>query len=261
MVTKQDIFNMLTALGIQKTDTVLVHSSMRSTGGVEGGCDTVIDAFTEYLSDGLFIVPTHTWNSVKPSQPLYDVRTSMPCTGALTTVAVGRKEGVRSLHPTHSVVAFGKRAREFVQGEEHCGTPTPPGGCWARLYDEDAKILLLGVEHNRNTYIHAIDEQIDLPNRLCETPFTAQIRDENGQIHTVEFRGHCPGVGSAYFTNYKKPLEVLGAVTYATLGNALVYCCNARKCTEIIKHLWQKTDHDLVAQEEEIPFEYYADLM
>ena len=260
MVTKEDIFTLLQTLGIQKNDTVLVHSSMRSTGGVEGGCDTVIDAFTEYLSDGLFIVPAHTWNCVNAKQPVCDVRTTMPCTGALCCVAVGRPEGVRSLHPTHSIVAFGKRAREYVRGEENVRTPAAPGGCWSRLYDEDAKILLLGVAHNRNTYFHAVDEELDLPDRLAE-PIDLAVRDENGTLHTFEnYRPHKAGVGSTYFTNYKKPLEELGAVTYGTLGNALVYCCSARKCADILKHMWRKTDHDLVAQEEEIPREYYEDL-
>ena len=34
----------LEALNIRRTDTLLIHSSMKSIGEVEGGADTVLDA-------------------------------------------------------------------------------------------------------------------------------------------------------------------------------------------------------------------------
>jgi len=257
MVTKQDIKQMLADFGIAHDGVVMMHSSMRSTGGVEGGCDAVIDACKEYLCDGLFIVPSHTWDRVKEANPVFDVRTTMPCTGALTTVAVGRPDGVRSLHPTHSIVAFGPRAAEYVRGEEKCETPCPAGGCWARLYDEGAKILLVGVNQNRNTYIHAVDEMLELPDRLAP-PIELTIRDADGKEHTVMLRRH-RRTGSENFPNYTAPFEKLGAVTYGRLGDAVVACCDARECTHILKHIWAKADHNLVAAPEVIPESYYED--
>lgn len=257
MVTKQDICELLKTFGIKNTDTVLVHSSMRSTGGVEGGCDAVIDAFTEYLSEGLFLVPSHTWDRVGKDKP-FDVRNTMPCTGTLCTVAVNRPDGIRSLHPTHSVVAFGKRAAEFTSGELNATSPGFIGGCWNRLYEENAKILLLGVTHNRNTYIHAVDEMMDLPDRLAD-PISLTVIDGEGNEHILpEYRRH-KASRHEYFVNYKKPLEELGAVTYGQLGDALVYCCDARLCADIIMYIWKKTDHDLNTEFEEIPEEYYRD--
>ena len=47
------------------------------------------------------------------------------------------------------------------------------------------------------------------------------------------------------------------AVTYSKLGDALVYCCDAVKCADVIRGLWEKTDHDLCISEEEIPEAYY----
>ena len=257
MVTKNDIKLLLESLGIKSDDTVMVHSSMRSTGGVEGGCDALIDAFTEYLCDGLFLVPSHTWDRVNPETPLFDVKNTMPCTGALTVVATGRKDGIRSLHPTHSLVAFGERAKEFVRGEENAHSPCPPGGCWARLYDEKAKIILLGVTHTRNTFIHAVDEMIDYPGRLCENPFEITIVDYEGNEMKTIFRHHKAPI-SEYYQNFKKPLEMLGAVTYAKLGDATVYCCDAVKLADILKHIIKKSDHDLCTRDEEIPYEWYC---
>lgn len=257
MVTKSDIKILLKSLGIKHNDTVMVHSSMRSTGGVEGGCDALIDAFTEYLYDGLFLVPSHTWDRVNPQNPLFDVKNTIPCTGALTVVASKRPDGIRSLHPTHSIVAFGKRAEEFASGEENSHSPCPSGGCWARLYDEKAKIILLGVTHTRNTFIHAVDEMINYPGRLSEMPFEITIIDHNGNELKTMFRHHKAPI-SEYYQNFKKPLEMLGAVSYAVLGDATVYCCDAVRVADILMHIIKNADHDLCTCDEEIPIEWYS---
>ncbi|MBE6612809.1 MAG: AAC(3) family N-acetyltransferase, partial [Ruminococcaceae bacterium] len=63
MHTKSSLISDLRAMGVLSTDAILVHSSMKSIGEVEGGADTVLDAFMEYFADGLFMMPTHTWNN------------------------------------------------------------------------------------------------------------------------------------------------------------------------------------------------------
>ena len=136
MVTKQEILAFLEEAVIKHSDSVTIHCSLRSIGRIENGADGLIDAFREYLKDGLFIVPTHTWDKVGRKSPYYDVRTTVPDIGTLAEVAAFRKDGVRSLHPTHSVAAFGKGAAEFVRGEEKCASPAPPGSCISRLTDD-----------------------------------------------------------------------------------------------------------------------------
>lgn len=265
MITKEDIADFLAQADIKRSDTVLVHTSLRATGGIEGGADGLIDAFCGYLCDGLFIVPTHTWDDVTKDKPYFDVLQSKPCIGTLPCVAVERTrrgDGVRSLHPTHSVAVFGRRAAEFADGEENSASPAPAGGCWARLYDERAKILLIGVGHDKNTYFHAVDEMLGIENRLNEDVFTITIRDGSGREHIsppfhTHFTKGAPCCCSEFYPNYKKPLEALGAVKYSRLGNAEVCICDAVGSAEAIRRLWKNTDHDLCIREEEIPESYY----
>ncbi len=63
---------------------------------------------------------------------------------------------------------------------------------------------------------------------------------------------------SDYYPNYKEALERTGAVTYHTLGNALVYCCDARKMTDVITKIWEKADRDLCTQNEQISEVFYV---
>lgn len=255
MLTQQDIHAFLQKHGIPTDATVLVHTSMRALGEVENGCDGVIDGFCSYLRDGLFLVPTHTWDNVNEKQPVYDVRRTPPCIGALPTVAAFRKDGVRSLHPTHSIAAFGARAEEYVAGEEKFSSPCPPGGAWSRLYDEDATILLIGVALNRNTYFHAVDEEIPLPDRLRD-PIPITIIDRDGNAHAARFSHH-GRTGSENYTNFRAPMEKLGALTYGTLGKATVGILKVRRANEIYRMLWERADYPLCEEPKEIPTRYY----
>jgi len=262
MLTKNDIIRFLEENGIRHDDKVVIHASLRSIGPIENGADGLIDAMCEYLSEGLLIIPAHTWDEVGRDNPNYDVKTSVPCIGKLSEVAVMRKDGIRSLHPTHSVVAFGKGAAEFVKGEEKCGSPAPVNSCLSRLYEENGKILLIGVGHERNTYLHSVDERLGIPDRLNPNPFVINIKDYDGNIiQSPPFRTHYTVAAdtcvSEYYPNYKEAFEHDGAVTYGHLGKALVYVCDAKKMTDTVKKLWEKTDHDLCIRKEEIPREYY----
>lgn len=254
MTNRNDVFEMLEAFGIKPSDKVTVHCSLKSIGEIEGGADGLIDSFCSYLSEGLFIVPTHTWDDVTPEKPVYDVRKSVPCIGVLAKVAAFRKDGVRSLHPTHSVTAFGKGAAEYVRGEENSKSPAPVGGCLSRLYEENGKVLLIGVGHERNTYLHAVDERLGLPNRLNKNSCNLEIIDYDGnRIPVKGFRGHyTEGLDSCVselYPKYKQSFEEGGAVEYGKLGNALVYCCDARKMTDIAEKIWKNSGDELLFKE------------
>lgn len=264
VVTKNDIMQFLSDSGVKRDDRITVHASLRSIGEIENGADGLIDAMCEYLDQGLLIIPTHTWDNVNRQNPFYDVRTTVPCIGTMARVAAFRPDGVRSLHPTHSVAVFGKGAAEFVKGEELSGSPAPVGSCLSRLYEENGKVLLIGVGHERNTYLHAVDERLGIPDRLSSEGFVITIRDYSGrEIKSPPFHSHFTAAAdtcvSEYYPNYKKAFEYMGAVSYSKLGNALVYCCDARKMTDTVKKLWERTDHDLCIRNAPVPSCYYTD--
>lgn len=247
-------------MGIQPNDTVLIHISLKSVGEVEGGADGLIDAFCEYLTDGLFLVPTHTWNNVNADNPHYDVRTSVPCIGTVPRLAAFRKDGIRSLHPTHSIWAYGKDAERFIRGEENASSPAPVGFCWDRLADMGAKILLIGVTHNRNTFIHSIDERMNLPDRISANPYEVTIVDHNGNSIIRSMRPHsCSKTNdvSLFYVNFEKPLVALGAQSFGQLGNAHVRIVDAPKCREIVSRIYSRAESDIFTEYREIPENLY----
>lgn len=259
MFKKEELVAQIQAMGIRPDDTVLIHISMRAVGPVENGADGLIDAFRESLPEGLLLVPTHTWASVNRENPVYDVNTTLPCIGALPTVAAFRKDGIRSLHPTHSMWASGKGAMEYVANEENCPTPGMPGFAWERLGKVGAKILLIGVGHERNTFIHAVEEIADIPDRLSQ-PFAVTILDREGNTHSHLYRNHyCsrhPHV-SEQFPNFEKAFEYHGVQKWGRLGNAEVRIVDAAKCRDVVLKIYARTTEDLCIERRELPEELY----
>lgn len=172
---KQQLKDQLESMGLKGDETILIHSSMKAIGAVDGGADTVLDVWMEYFKDGLLLLPTHTWKTVNADNPVYNPYTTPSCVGLLTNIFMKRDGVIRSLHPTHSMSGYGKNAAEYLAGEEYNNTPCTPGGCYDRLKEVGGKVLLVGVGHERNTYIHSVEEVLNVPNRLSDMPMELVI--------------------------------------------------------------------------------------
>lgn len=260
MYSKEQLKCQLRDMGILPTDTVLIHTSMKAIGNVEGGPDGVLDVFCEYLAKGLFLVPTHTWDDVTPENPYYDVRTSIPNIGLIPRTAAFRKDGVRSLHPTHSMWAYGADAEAFVAGEENAPSPTPAGYCWDKVADRNAKILLIGVENNKNTFIHSVEERVGLPDRISREPYDITVVDTEGRSHTHPFyQQYCSKTEdiSLFFGIFEKPMVEMGVQTFGKFGDASVRIVDAMGCRRLLTTIFKRAEKDVFAQHTPLPENLY----
>lgn len=262
MHTKEFLKQQLKAMGILPSDKVVIHTSMRAIGETENGPDGVIDAFCEYLSDGMLIVPTHTWHTVTPENPVYDVRTTPSGLGIIPATAAFRKDGIRSLHPTHSMWVFGKEAESYVRGEETAPTPTPVGYCWDKMAEAGVKILLIGVDNTKNTFIHTIDEQAKLPNRIGKTSDTYTVIDYDGNsVENHQYPLYCSKTEdiSWFYDNFEKPLVQMGVQTFGKFGNAVVRKMDAMAARNLILKIYSRAESDIFTTHIDIPESYYKD--
>lgn len=153
MLTKAQIKETLFSQGLRPGDHLLVHSSLRSVGPIEGGAEALIEALLEVTGqEGTLAMPTFNYRFGLPA-PHFDPRLVRSRTGALTEIFRQRPGVVRSLHPTHSVAAQGKRASEFMADHYRFGAFGV--GCPIdRLVQAGGYVLLLGVTHLANSCIH-----------------------------------------------------------------------------------------------------------
>ena len=237
MHTQQSLLNQLHELGIDGRGTLLVHSSMKSMGEVEGGADTVLDALTDYMKDGLLVLPTHTWSTINASNPMFHVESSPCCVGILPELFRKRPGVVRSWHPTHSVAAVGQDAVEFTKDDHLYDTPCARGSAWGKLLDRKATILLVGVDLKRNTFIHGVEEWVDIPGRLTDEHEQLYTVLPDGTEISVPSRRHCGLSWSEHFWKVDEVLQRKGGMRLGKLGDAVVRVCDAAMVEEIITEM------------------------
>ncbi|MDO3409787.1 AAC(3) family N-acetyltransferase [Saccharibacillus sp. CPCC 101409] len=234
MHTRESLIGQLQKLGIDEKGTLLIHSSMKSLGAVEGGADTVLDAWSAYMEDGLLVLPTHTWSSIKARNPKFYVEDTPCCVGILPELFRKRPGVVRSWHPTHSVAALGADAEDFTRGDERFDTPCARGSVWGRLLDRRATILLVGVDLRRNTFIHGVEEWADIPGRLTDGHEDLITVLPDGTEIPVPSRRHCGLSWSEHFWKVDGVLEKEGVMRKGTLGDAEVRVCDAAGVARVI---------------------------
>jgi aminoglycoside 3-N-acetyltransferase len=182
-VTQGDIAAGFRELGIGSGDTLLAHSSLSSFGHVEGGADAVIDGLLDALGpDGTLLVPTLTGSpELSPEHPPHiDLRTAPCWVGRIPETARQRPEAVRSVHPTHSCAAIGKRAEELTR--DHYLSPTPCGvtSPYFRLAVAGGYFVMIGCDLSTCTACHTLEELANVDYHLQRRVAYGSCIDEHG---------------------------------------------------------------------------------
>lgn len=258
MYTKEQLKEQIKNLGVQAHDTLLVHSSMKSMGKVDGGADTVLDAFSEYLQQGLLVLPTHTWEQINETYNVFDVLSEPSCVGLLTNLFRKRPGVFRSWHPTHSVAALGDDAADFIQGEEALDTPCSRKGCWGKLYERKAKVLFLGVNLSSNTIIHGVEEWADVPRRITDGHTLLKIRTPDGRLLDRPMRRHSSPVSdlSGNYVKLTTPLLERGIAMQGKIGDAKSILIEVAPMVELTMELLERNP-DLFLDQDPVPKEWY----
>jgi aminoglycoside 3-N-acetyltransferase len=175
-VTRDDLREGIRTIGLADA-TVCVHSSLRSFGHVEGGADSVVDAF---LDEGCtLMVPTFSAPIFVLAPPpemrldrngidygaahespgrdrIYspDENEISPTMGAIPAAVLARPERVRGDNPLSSFAAIGPRA-DLVTEQRPLDAYAPLRILVAR----DGFVLLIGVGLERMTLLHLAEER------------------------------------------------------------------------------------------------------
>ncbi len=189
--TREKLIKDFSNLGIEKTDTLFIHSSFKSLGQVEGGASTVISALETVIGEeGLILMPSF---NLLPSREervqSWDVEKTPSTVGWLTEFFRQMPGTYRSDHYSHSVAARGKGAEAFVADHLRCdgyqspwdyppwgktyGTHSP----MFRAYVANAKLLMIGVDYQSSTYIHLVE--VIYFNKLLADNAEANVFDLN----------------------------------------------------------------------------------
>ena len=162
---RADIVHGLRALGVQPGMGLMVHSSLRSLGHVEGGAPTVIAALMDVITpEGTLVMPT--FNHGVPFETggpgYFDPRETPTINGAIPDHFWRMPDVYRSLDPTHPFAAWGKHARCYTEFHHRTLTMGPESPLGLLLRD-DGYCLLLGVDYHSNTFHHTVETTTGAP--------------------------------------------------------------------------------------------------
>ena len=226
MIKKEDIIFSLELMDIKRGDILLVHSALSSMGFVDGGAETVIDALLEITGqEGTVVMSTLTgWVES------FDAEASPSAVGRISEVFRQRKDAVRSLHPVHSVAAVGKYAEYITSDHDKCETGCGEGTPYSKLAELGGKVMLLGVDMDRNTIMHSLEEEINACYlKTLDIPAPSYIDDfKNKKFTLKQFPpGHRDFIGITPILRRKD------ALIEGKIGNAVVMVIKIKELFEI----------------------------
>ncbi|MFE6969200.1 aminoglycoside N(3)-acetyltransferase [Isoptericola sp. NPDC057653] len=231
------------ALGVRAGDVLLVHASLSAFGPVAGGAATVVDSLCEAVGvSGTLVMPAFTPqiadpDPTVPGPPTPDVRARRdavplftPATpsrmGAVAEELRAREGTLRSSHPQVSVVAHGPAASRVVARQSLAygvGESSPFGAVRAL----GGRVLLIGVGHNRNTFLHHAEGRTPHHRRKLRR-FPTLVAGERAWVETPDVADDLdtlfPVVGAEF--------EARGTTATLTVGGAV---CRLFDADELVR--------------------------
>ena len=180
LIPKAELRSGLESLGIAAGDTVMLHSSLKSIGFVDGGPRTMLEALVEAVGpSGTLVVPTY-WlpggtilATCKLADYVFDPRKHGSHLGRLPSEFLTFDGIARSIHPTHSVSAIGRDAHYVVDSHHLAPSIFGTGSPWDRCHELNAKVIGLGISMGPVTFYHLLEDRMldrfPLPVRLAES--------------------------------------------------------------------------------------------
>mgnify|MGYP002624510876 CR=1 FL=1 len=200
---REDLIGLFRKLEIKSGDIVIMHVSLSSLGYLVGGEQSLIQTLLEYLgADGTLVMPSQTVNISNPNMWEYPpvpenwqdaVRDSIypyevdktPVDDMLGVVAryfSTYKNTKRSNHPLYSFCANGKMADTIISRHDYdygFGMESPLG----KMYELDAKVLMIGTDFDSNTSIHLAENFLDRDTIIESAPVLV-----DGEKKWIEFK-------------------------------------------------------------------------
>lgn len=217
----------LSALGLCSGDTVMIHCSYKSLGGIEGGAKAIFDTLFDLLGEeGTLIVPALSYDFVNEKNPVFDLNETPSCIGYLPEYFRKEVSGVlRSMHATHSCCLKGKRAVELAKDHILDDTPVGPHSPITKLPSVGGKILFLGSHPDHNTALHGIEEKGNAPYIFnFDERIEYTLKDGKIEIKQSARRHHFKKPDCSYDQKYARILDLLSPQDY-TFGKVLDADC------------------------------------
>jgi aminoglycoside 3-N-acetyltransferase len=243
MLTFEKLVEGFRKLGVAEGDTLLVHSSYKSFGPVDGGPQTVIRSLESALgAEGTLIMPTFNFDFNK-GQP-WDVRSTPSKMGVLTELVRVDPRTKRVFHPFYSFAILGKHAE--MLGRLRYKSSYERNSIFGKLRDLDGKIMVIGLSYtNSMTFFHHIEQMEGVDYRFLKQ-FTGEVTDGDGRTYTDTFEMLVRNIDKGVITEVNPMgglMEEAGVIKSAKIGEADVKLMKANEVYEFTAREMKRDPH------------------
>lgn len=239
---KKDVF--LTALRDFNFDSdIMLHCSMVNIGKIEGGAKFIASSLLDKmdLNNHTMLVSAlphrGSFASWLDNDYVFDVRTAPIAMGVVNERLAANPNTVRSIHPTHSVVAIGKDSKYYTAEHHLDKTPFGIHSPYYKLLKRRAKILLVGATQNNVTFIHAIEDMLGDVHPVkvySKKKYSIKCVDNEGHQLYVETPVHSPWAGAfrdcSIMTNLLKDCD---SIQISPIGESSIMMFDCYKYTMV----------------------------
>lgn len=220
MVSFNVLVNQLKDLGIESCTLIMVHASLRKTGPIEGGADTLLDALIAALGDqGTVLMPL----GASEKHP-FDALTSPAHEdmGILAEVFRQRKQVCVNDHAASRFSALGPLSQSLLE-------PMPlhdyhgHGSVLSRFTESGGSVIRLGADTDTVTLTHWAEYLANIPNKRRVR--RRYLRLDTGE-QWIESLDDCDGIahwdrGDDYFPQILTDYLAAGKARVGPVGNCL----------------------------------------
>jgi len=227
VINYTDLESGLKKSGLEKGDVMLLHSSFKSFGEVEGGPQTVVDALLSVLGkEGTLIVPTFNFDFSSTNKP-WDVKTTPSQMGIISEFVRQNPKSRRIFHPIYSFSIIGNLADEL--GSLRYKSSYGADSLFAKLKKLNGKIMQIDSVYKGTTFFLHVEEMEGCNYRYLKE-FTGKVTDETGRTYEDTFLINVRDLSRGVITNVKAMGDILiheGIAKVTKIGDATVWTMKA----------------------------------
>ena len=167
----------LSRLGIQPGDGLLIHSALQFLGRPAGGTGMYLDVLQALLGGGgTLAVPAFNFGFAR-GEPYDPEQTPSQGMGVFSEWVRQQPGAQRTRHPLQSLAVLGRHARYLVQRD----TPGAfdPGSAFEGLLELDFSLLLLGADIQAASMVHYAEQRVGVPYRYWKD-FSGEVKTPAG---------------------------------------------------------------------------------
>ncbi len=236
----------LRRLGVRPGDNLMLHSAFGGEHGFRGTIDALTQVFIEAVSPGgnlLMVSLPYRSSSLAYLSRLkcFDVRKTPSMMGLVSEYFRRRAGVLRSLHPTHPVLALGPGAGALVAGHEDCLYPCGPGTPFEKFAELDGKVVFFNVPFATFTFFHYLEHLVsaEMPFALyTEHPFEVPVVDRHGQPRTVTTYVFAPeAIRRRRFERLERELRRRGLIRRTRIGASRIELIRVRDAIDCARDM------------------------